>query len=85
MVNWFSTLDSFLLVFLMNCEVKNTPKKSVNILIFTGGLLLLTVIFAWFFQEQLSESFLSIAILAFFVFVLVVRSIYGLINLRYKT
>jgi len=51
----------------------------------TGGLLLLTVILAWFFQEQIGDSFLNIAIVVFVVFVLVARSIFGLIDLLNKS
>jgi len=51
----------------------------------TGGLLLLTVIFTWFFQEQIGKSFLNITIVVFAVFVLVARSIVALIDLRNKS
>ena len=60
-------------------------KRSVQILILTCGLLLLIVLFAWFFQEQIGKSFLNIAILMFVMSVLVVRSIVTLIDLRKKS
>ena len=69
----------------MSSEERIAPKRSVQILMLTGGLLLLTVIFAWFFQEQIGKSFLNIAIVVFVVFVLVARSIFALNDLRNKS
>jgi hypothetical protein len=60
-------------------------KRSIQILMLTGGLLLLTIILVWFFQEQIGKSFLNIAIVVFAMFVLVARSIFALIGLRNKS
>lgn len=85
MANWSSVLRLLLLAFLVSSEERIAPKRSVQILILTGGLLLLTVIFAWFFQEQIGKSFLNIAIVVFVVFVLVARSVGAVIDLRNKS
>jgi hypothetical protein len=68
----------------MSSEDRSATKRSVRILMLAGGLLLLTVMFAWFFQEQIGKSSLNIAILVFVVFLLVARSIIALIVLRNK-
>jgi hypothetical protein len=57
-------------------------KRSVKILMLIGGILLLTVVLAWFFQEQLGKSFLNIALLTFIAFLLVARFIGGMIDMR---
>ena len=85
MANWSSVLRLLLLAFLVSSEERIARKRPVQILMLTGGLLLLTVIFAWFFQEQIGKSFLNIAIVVFVVFVLVARSIVALIDLRNKS
>ena len=82
MTNLTNSLKLFLLAFLVSSEDRLARKRSVKILMLTGGLLLLTVVFAWFFQEQIGKSYLNIAILLFVVFVLVARSIVTLIDLR---
>ena len=69
----------------MSSEERLERKKSVQILMLTGGLLLSTVVLAWLFREQIGKSFLNIAIVVFVVFVLVARSIVGLIDLRNKS
>lgn len=51
----------------------------------TGGLLLITVIFAWVFQEQIGKSYLNIVIVAFIVFVLVARLVGAAIYMRSKS
>jgi hypothetical protein len=84
MANWSFVLR-FLLSARLNCSEENLErKKSVRILILTGGLLLLTVILVWLFQEQIGKSFLNNAIVVFAVFVLVARSLFVLIHLRNK-
>jgi O-antigen ligase len=85
MTNWSSVLRLLLLTFLVSSEDRIDRKRSVQILMLTGGLLLLTLIFAWFFQEQIGKSFLNIAIVVFVVFFLVARSIVYLIDLRNKS
>jgi len=85
MANGSSVLRLPLLAFLVSSEERIVPKRSVQILMLTGGLLLLTVIFAWFFQEQIGKSFLNIAIVAFFVFVLVARLVGTAIHMRNKS
>ena len=85
MANWSSVLRLLLLAFLVSSEERIARKRPVQILMLTGGLLLLTVIFAWFFQEQIGKSFLNTAIVVFVVFVLVARSIVALIDLRNKS
>ena len=69
----------------MSQEDRISTKRSVQILMLTGGLLLLTVICAWFFQEQIDKSFLNTAIIVFVVFVLVARSIFAFVDLRNKS
>ena len=85
MANVSSVLRLVLLAFLASSKERIFPKRPAQILLLTGGLLLLTVIFAWFFQEQIDNSFLIIAILAFIVFLLVARVVIPLINLRNKS
>ena len=68
----------------MSPEERIANNRSVQILMFTDGLLLLTVIFVWFFQEQIDKSFLNTAIVVFVVFLLVSRFIIGLIDLLNK-
>ena len=65
----------------MSSTMRITNKRSIQILMLIGGLLLLTVIFAWFVQEQLDKSFLNIALLAFIVFLLVARFVGGVIDM----
>ena len=84
MANWSSVLRLLLLAFLVSSEERIARKRPVQILMLTGRLLLLTVIFAWFFQEQIGKSLLNIAVVVFVVFVLVARSIFALIDLRDK-
>jgi hypothetical protein len=81
-VKWSSMLRLLLLAFLMSSEDRIETKRSVRILILTGGLLLLTVFFTWFFQEQIGKSLLNIGIVIFVVFLLVARLIIALIVLR---
>ena len=85
MTNWSSVLRLLLLAFLVSSKERSAHKRPVQILMLTGGLLLLTVIFAWFFQEQIGKSFLNIAIVVFVVFVLVARSVGAVIDLRNKS
>ena len=66
----------------MSYKERVARKRSVRILMLTGGLLLLTVSLAWFFQDQLGKSFLNIAVLVFIVFLLVARFIIGVIDMR---
>lgn len=68
----------------MSSKERIESKRSVQILMLTGGLLLLTVIFVWFFQEQIGKSFLNIAIVVFAVVVLVARSIFAFFALHNK-
>jgi len=68
----------------MSSEERIANNRSVQILMFTAGLILLTVIFVWFFQEQIDKSFLNTAIVVFVVFLLVARFIIGLIDLLNK-
>ena len=85
MANWSSLLSLHLLAFLMSSEDKIANKKSVKILILTGGLLLFVVIFASLFQEQIGKSFLNVVVVAFIAFVLVARLVVGLIDLHHKS
>lgn len=80
MASWSLTLRFLPLKLLASSEERIARKRPVKILMLTGGLLLLTLVFTWFFQEQIGKTFLSTAILVFIVFVLVARSIVALIE-----
>jgi O-antigen ligase len=82
MPNWSFLLRLLLSACLASSEERLEHKKSVQILMLTGGLLLLTVVLAWFFQEQIGKSFLNIAIVVFIVFVLVARLVGAAIYMR---
>ena len=66
----------------MSSGIRIADKRSVKILVLIGGLLLLTVVLAWFFQEQLGESFFNIVLLTFIAFLLVARFVGGVIDKR---
>jgi len=85
MANLSSVYRLLLSKLLVSSEERIARKRPVQVLMLTGGLLLLTVIFTWFFQEQIGKSFLNITIVVFAVFVLVARSIVALIDLRNKS
>ena len=66
----------------MSSTQRIASKKSGQILMLIGGLLLLTIILVWAFQEQIGKSWLNVTIVVFVVFVLVARAIFSLIDLR---
>ena len=68
----------------MSSKERTVSKRSFQILMLTGGLLLLTVILAWFLQKQVGKSFLNIAVLAFIVFVLVSGFVIGAIDMSVR-